>query len=215
MADRVNMAHTSLSRAARGERFPSWEATREFVIACHPDSPPPNLIDLWYDRWRAASLQVKDEKIQKVPPVQLSPVQVPSTVTSPQGDNSPDLPEPTTSPREVPRGAPSELTAEVEDPSAYLEDVDVPVYTAADAYAARKELRERTEAEIQGPLPTAAQLRPRAGPQQATEHDREERDMANGPDTVISRAYRIGYWAALTLGVVMLTLVLISVLSNV
>jgi hypothetical protein len=42
------VSHTTLHEAATGSRFPSWETTREFVLACGADP------ESWRDRWTRA-----------------------------------------------------------------------------------------------------------------------------------------------------------------
>ncbi|TDB87607.1 XRE family transcriptional regulator [Actinomadura sp. KC216] len=54
MAKRCHYGHTTLSEAAAGRRFPSWEVTRAYVIACDGD------LDEWRRRWCETADQVGD-----------------------------------------------------------------------------------------------------------------------------------------------------------
>ncbi|UIJ34462.1 NBR1-Ig-like domain-containing protein [Allobranchiibius sp. GilTou73] len=46
------ISHTTLHEAASGNRFPSWDTTKQFVLACGADPAP------WQERWHAAARQV-------------------------------------------------------------------------------------------------------------------------------------------------------------
>lgn len=50
------ISHTTLHEAVRGTRFPSWETTKQFVLACGDDP------DSWQARWDAAS--ARHEEVQ-------------------------------------------------------------------------------------------------------------------------------------------------------
>ncbi len=56
MALAVNLSHSSLSRAMKGDRVPTWETTKAFVTACAGD-----LVD-WERRWQAAKTAETTEK---------------------------------------------------------------------------------------------------------------------------------------------------------
>jgi len=82
MARRVNNVHTNLSRASKGETFPTWETTREYVRACHADPAA------WRPRWEAARRAVEEHRatVQIQPPPRRSEIDGgdrPSLMTGP------------------------------------------------------------------------------------------------------------------------------------
>jgi hypothetical protein len=56
MAQHAHITHTSLSRASKGETFPTWPVTRAYVLACNAD------IDEWKQRWEDAQKRAESAK---------------------------------------------------------------------------------------------------------------------------------------------------------
>ena len=54
LAERAHYSRTSLSEAAGGRAFPSWEVTRAFVLACGGDE------DAWQRRWAQTERALTD-----------------------------------------------------------------------------------------------------------------------------------------------------------
>ncbi|MEU4841710.1 helix-turn-helix domain-containing protein [Nocardia testacea] len=59
MATKANYSHTTLADAAGGKKFPTWEVTKGFIVACGAEGAE---IGWWYDRWTAARAQVDHER---------------------------------------------------------------------------------------------------------------------------------------------------------
>ena len=56
MGEKAHYSHTSLSRAAKGERLPTWETTQAFVRACGATDEE---VHEWRRRWVSARAQLK------------------------------------------------------------------------------------------------------------------------------------------------------------
>lgn len=59
LGEQAHYSHTSLSRAAKGERLPSWETTQAFVRACGAN---PEEVEEWHHRWAAVREQLKSSE---------------------------------------------------------------------------------------------------------------------------------------------------------
>lgn len=89
MNQRAHIAHTSLSRASKGEAFPTWAVTRGYVRACGGDE------DEWEQRYKDAAKKVESAKRAAVatgmPPIRTESVPVPGERThQPPSDSSQD-----------------------------------------------------------------------------------------------------------------------------
>ncbi|HYQ69425.1 hypothetical protein [Actinophytocola sp.] len=83
MGERASICHTSLSRAAKGDRFPTWETTKAFVLACDTD------VQLWRGRWEAAKLEIEEERrLQNLPTVPFRPISLHSPIYDPDPSQS-------------------------------------------------------------------------------------------------------------------------------
>lgn len=58
MAAKVHISYTSLSRAAQGKSFPTWETTQAFVRACGAETD----LETWRAKWDVAHIEIAQEK---------------------------------------------------------------------------------------------------------------------------------------------------------
>ncbi|MBO1756108.1 NBR1-Ig-like domain-containing protein [Allobranchiibius sp. CTAmp26] len=76
------ISHTTLHEAASGNRFPSWDTTKQFVLACGADPAQ------WEERWHAAARHVDlstERTTPAAPPAAAEPVAA-SAATQPTPD---------------------------------------------------------------------------------------------------------------------------------
>ena len=79
------ISHTTLHEAAVGHRFPSWDTTKQFVLACGGDPAQ------WQGRWNAAAREV-DPAADRTPST--APAATPAAATTAAGGTPPDTEDP-------------------------------------------------------------------------------------------------------------------------
>ncbi|MFC6021853.1 hypothetical protein ACFP2T_37540 [Plantactinospora solaniradicis] len=89
MGKRGNFSHTGLSQADRGDKLPTWECMRAYVLACGTTDEE---LAHWRTRWESTKRAVELRKLTtSPPPLPVSDIAAAVDAQTPQGPRLPDL----------------------------------------------------------------------------------------------------------------------------